>query len=75
MKTLQHNKLQDELTEISQQLQEQDKLFDLVDDEDLIEAIIYEQKSLRSRYTYLIKQAKEQSLHLSFLERSILEEC
>ena len=75
MKILQHNQIQDELAELSQQIQEQEKLFDLVDDEDLIEAIIYEQKSLRSRYTYLIKQAKEQSLHLSFIERNVLEEC
>ena len=53
------NRLKDELAEIARQLQEQEHLFDLVDDDDLIDAIIYEQKALYARYTYLIKKAKE----------------
>ena len=72
---MQQNRLQDELSQVNQRLQEQEHLFDLVDDDDLIEAIIYEQKALRSRYAYLIKQAKEQSLHLEFIERNVLKEC
>ena len=72
---LQANRLQDELIEISQRIQAQDELFDLVEDDDLIEAIIYEQKALYSRYTYLIKKAKREELHLGTLERDILRKC
>jgi hypothetical protein len=80
MKTLQKHtersfSLQDELILINQRIHEQEALFDLADDDNLIEAIIYEQKALHSRYAYLIKQAKEQSLNLSFIERKVLEEC
>lgn len=70
---LKGNPIQDELVEINQRMKEQEHLFDLVEDEDLIEAIIYEQKALYSRYTYLIKKAKEDSLHIGFIERKTLE--
>jgi len=65
--------IQDELILINERMQRQEQLFDLVDDDDLIEAIIYEQKALTSRYSYLIKRAKEESLHLTFIERKFLE--
>lgn len=38
--------------------------FDYVDDEDLIEALIYEENGLMSRYRYLIKYAKANNICL-----------
>jgi len=38
----------------------QDELFDLTDDQDLIEAVIYERLSLEARYSYLIRKAREE---------------
>jgi len=73
MKTINQNTLQDELIEINERLQRQDELFDLAEDNDLIEAIIYEQKALQLRYDYLIKAARQSSLNLSFIERKSLE--
>jgi parvulin-like peptidyl-prolyl isomerase len=73
VKTIQQSQLQDELIQINERLQQQDELFDLVDDEDLIEAIIYEQKALRSRFSYLIKKAREESVNMSFIERQYFE--
>jgi hypothetical protein len=58
---LKENRLRDELIELNQRIQKQELLFDLVEDDDLIEAIIYELKSLYSRHTYLVKKAKEES--------------
>ena len=72
---LKENRIQDELIELNQRIQKQELLFNLVEDDDLIEAIIYELKSLYSRYTYLIKKAKEESLHMGFVERKISEKC
>ncbi|MCL1903203.1 MAG: DUF2508 family protein [Oscillospiraceae bacterium] len=72
---LNKNVIQDELNQLSQRMQNQELLFDLADDDDLIDAIIYEQKSLYSRYTYLIKKAKAESLHMDYVERKSLEKC
>ncbi|MCL2037277.1 MAG: YaaL family protein [Oscillospiraceae bacterium] len=54
------DELKDEINKLNQRIQEKEQLFDLVEDDDLIEAIIYEQKALHSRYTYLIKKAKKE---------------
>ncbi|MCL2036239.1 MAG: DUF2508 family protein [Oscillospiraceae bacterium] len=70
---IQLNQLQDELIQITELLQKQEQLFDLVEDDDLIEAIIYEQKALYSRFSYLIKKAREESLNMSFIDRKYLE--
>jgi hypothetical protein len=69
MKILQRNELQDELVRLNELLQQQDELFDLAEDDDLIEAIIYEQKALKLRYDYLIKKARKESMNMSFIER------
>jgi hypothetical protein len=49
------NALQDELYRLNEQLSLLDERFDLVEDDDLIEALIYERKALYSRYSHLIK--------------------
>ena len=72
-KTVTNFALQDELIQINEELQKQDELFDMVDDEDLIEAIIYEKKALISRYNYLIKKARAEKISISFIEREFLK--
>jgi len=53
------HKIKDELCVIAERIRQQDELFNLTDDWDLIEAVIYEQLSLRARYSYLIRKARE----------------
>lgn len=38
------------------------KCFNLVTDSDLIDAVIYEELALTARYTYLIRQARENGI-------------
>jgi hypothetical protein len=73
MKLITSNELQDELIQINEKLNRQNKLFDLAEDDDLIEAIIYEQKALQLRYDYLIKKARRESLNMSFIDRKTFE--
>ncbi|MCL2633730.1 MAG: YaaL family protein [Oscillospiraceae bacterium] len=54
-----HLEIRDELDKLTERIQKQEQLFDLIEDEDLIEAIIYEHKALQARYAYLIKKARE----------------
>ena len=51
--------IQDELEQVHELLQKQEELFNLAEEDELIEAIIYEQKALRLRYDYLLRKAKE----------------
>lgn len=58
-----------ELKQLYLQMQKNEILFNMTDDDDLIEAAIYEKQALNARYTYLIKTAKEQGLKINFTER------
>ncbi|MCL1865901.1 MAG: DUF2508 family protein [Oscillospiraceae bacterium] len=51
--------IQDELEQVHELLQKKEELFNLAEEDELIEAIIYEQKALRLRYDYLLRKAKE----------------
>jgi len=51
--------IRDELALIAERMKQQDELFNLTDDIDLIDAVIYEQLSLQARFSYLIRKAKE----------------
>lgn len=42
--------------------------FNMTDNEDLIEALIYEQKAMQSRFAFLMKQAKRAELEIDFSE-------
>ncbi len=52
-------KLKSDLDLVSGRLLEIQETFDLVTDSELIDAMIYEELSLKSRYAYLLKLAKE----------------
>lgn len=55
-------KLSDEIAEIKHQLNEIENAFNLVVENELIEAFIYEQRSLKAKLNYLIRLAKEKNI-------------
>lgn len=48
----------EDIREVNRQLQEIEVRFNLASDSDLIESLIYEERALRARYTYLLRLAK-----------------
>lgn len=58
-----------ELEQLYERIQKNELLFNMAEDDDLIEAAIYEKQALNARYTYLIKTAKEQGVKINFTER------
>ena len=48
----------EELREITEALEISDAGFNEVNDEDLLEAIIYERSALRARYSFLLKELR-----------------
>ena len=51
-----------DIDEIVSRLSNCRRIFNLVTDSDLIEAAIYEELALRSRYAYLMKRARAQGI-------------
>lgn len=51
-----------DIDEIVSRLSHCRRIFNLVTDSDLIEATIYEELALRSRYAYLMKRARAQGI-------------
>lgn len=51
-----------QLREIEFRLEQNRQLFDLAEDEDLIEACIYEEKALQKRYQYFWKLARRRGI-------------
>ena len=51
-----------DIDEIVSELSHCRRIFNLVTDSDLIEAAIYEELALRSRYAYLMKRARAQGI-------------
>lgn len=51
-----------ELREIYAQIKCTDMWFEMEEDEDLIDASIYQREALNARYRYLLRQAKENNI-------------
>ena len=51
-----------DIQEVQNRLDSVNSRYDLTSDNDLVESLIYEQRSLESRYQYLIKTAKEKGI-------------
>lgn len=51
-----------DINEITSEIARCHRRYDLVTDDDLVEALIYEELSLRSRYAYLMKRARDENL-------------
>ena len=58
-----HPELEEELKECLFCLRQNEMMFDLEVDTDLIEQHIYERQALLARYRYLLAQARELGLH------------
>ncbi len=52
----------DELERCTAQLERVRKSYDMVWEDELIDALIYEEKALFARYTYLLRTAKEEGI-------------
>ena len=63
------NELLLELEQISARLEKNELLFNLADDDMLIEAAIYEKQALNARYAFLLKNAKEKGLKIQYTDR------
>lgn len=55
-------KLREDLNEVSTRLRDLEENFNCIRDDELIDAVIYEQQALMSRYRYLIRLAKENNI-------------
>ncbi|MCL2697379.1 MAG: hypothetical protein FWE74_04790 [Oscillospiraceae bacterium] len=62
-----------ELYILTQKLKFHEHEFNLTDDDDLIEALIYEQKALQSRFSCLMKRARELEIEVGFFDRCVIE--
>lgn len=56
------NELLTAIREVRQRLENVNARFDMESEGDLIESCIYEMESLRARYRYLLRQAKQQGV-------------
>lgn len=59
----------EELEGIKNRIDANEAMFNLASDDEMIDAMIYEQKSLHSRYAYLLKVAKEKGIKIDFTDR------
>lgn len=60
-----------ELESISDMLKKSETMFNIAEDEKMLEAVIYEQKALQSRYIYLLNRAKEKGIKIDYIDRLI----
>lgn len=58
-----------ELALTEEKIRQNEQLFNHAENEEIIEALIYERKALESRYKHLLKTAKENGIAVSFIER------
>ena len=66
---LNHEELKSELYILSDKLKKHEQDFNMADNDDLIEALVYEQKALQARFSFLMKQAREKGLEINFFDR------
>lgn len=63
------DELVEEMERLSELILRNEEIFNMTTDEQLIEAVIYEQKSLRHRFAYLLKTAKEKGIKVDYIDR------
>lgn len=63
------NDLTLEIEQLLQLIEKNEQIFNMTTDENLIEAVIYEQKALQQRYAYLLKIAREQGISIDYIDR------
>ncbi len=63
------SEVMEELENLRERIEANEAMFNLASDNELIEAMIYEQKSLHARFAYLLKTAKEKGIRIEFTDR------
>lgn len=63
------DELVEEIERLSELILKNEQIFNMTTDEQLIEAVIYEQKSLSHRFAYLLKTAKEKGIKVDYIDR------
>lgn len=58
-----------ELERITDMLKKNETLFNIAEDEKMVEAVIYEQMSLQSRYIYMLNKAREKGVKIDYIDR------
>lgn len=58
-----------ELEKLSELIKKNEDLFNLAEDNNMLEAMIYEQKSLQARYIYLLETARKKGVKIEYIER------
>ena len=58
-----------ELERITEQFRANEQLFNMMTDDEMIEAVIYEQRALQSRYAHLLKLAREKGIRIDYTDR------
>ena len=64
-----NSQLVEELERITELFQANEQLFNMMTDDEMIEAMIFEQRSLQSRYAYLLKIAREKGIRIDYTDR------
>lgn len=61
--------LLEEIERLSELILKNEQVFNMTTDEQLIEAVIYEQKALKNRFAHLLKTAKEKGITIDYIDR------
>lgn len=61
--------LLEEIERLSELIMKNEQVFNMTTDEQLIEAVIYEQKALKNRFAHLLKTAKEKGVTIDYIDR------
>ena len=67
--TTENSQLIEELERITEMFRANEQLFNMMTDDEMIEAMIFEQRSLQSRYAYLLKIAREKGIRIDYTDR------
>lgn len=63
------DELLDEMERLKELIEKNEQVFNFITDDQLIDAVIYEQISLKHRFAYLLKTAKEKGIKIDYIER------
>ena len=67
--TTENSEIIEELERITEQFRANEQLFNMMTDDKLIEAVIFEQRSLQSRYAHLLNIAMEKGIRIDYTDR------
>lgn len=66
---LEKDELLEEMERLKELIEKNEQVFNITTDEELIDAVIYEQISLKHRFAHLLKTAKEKGIRIDYIDR------